>query len=131
VSGNRVRAAEALTEARRGLRAWSPYDGNVFINCPFDAGYRPLLNAIVFAIQDCGLFARCAMEVQDSGEVRITKIKRIIRQCRHGIHDISRVELDAATGLPRFNMPLELGNVHRRAGVRHAGPTTEALPDPG
>jgi hypothetical protein len=104
-----LRAGEALTETRRGLRAWSPYDQNVFVNCPFDAAYRPLLNAIVFAVQDCGLFARCAMEVQDSGEVRITKIKRIIRQCRHGIHDISRVDLDAATGLPRFNMPLELG----------------------
>jgi hypothetical protein len=75
VSGNRLHSAEALTEPRRGLRAWSPYDGNVFINCPFDAAYRPLLNAIVFAVQDCGLFTRCAMEVQDSGEVRITKIK--------------------------------------------------------
>ncbi|MGA3186883.1 MAG: hypothetical protein ABSF22_07205, partial [Bryobacteraceae bacterium] len=26
-----------------------------------------------------------------------------------GIHDLSAVALDAATGLPRFNMPLELG----------------------
>ena len=37
------------------------------------------------------------------------KIKRIIRECRFGIHDISRVQLDAANHLPRFNMPLELG----------------------
>lgn len=63
----------------------------------------------MFAVQDCGFVARCALEAQDSGEVRITRIKRIIRECAHGIHDISRVELDAATGLPRFNMPLELG----------------------
>jgi hypothetical protein len=47
--------------------------------------------------------------VEDSGEERIRKIKRIIRECRFGIHDISRVQPDAATGLPRFNMPLELG----------------------
>ncbi len=25
------------------------------------------------------------------------------------IHDLSRVELDSSSGLPRFNMPLELG----------------------
>ncbi len=49
------------------------------------------------------------MELEDSGDVRICKIKRIIRECRYGIHDISRVELDAANQLPRFNMPLELG----------------------
>ena len=29
--------------------------------------------------------------------------------CRYGIHDISRTELDETSGLPRFNMPLELG----------------------
>lgn len=49
------------------------------------------------------------METEDSGEERIRKIKRIIRECRYGIHDISRVELDAVHQLPRFNMPLELG----------------------
>ena len=85
------------------------YERSVFINCPFDAGYRPLLHAQVFAIQHCGFLARSALEVEDGGEVRITKIKRIIRECRYGIHDISRVELDQAGGLPRFNMPLELG----------------------
>lgn len=47
--------------------------------------------------------------MEDSGEERIRKIKRIIRECRYGIHDISRVEPDATNRLPRFNMPLELG----------------------
>ena len=99
----------ALADFRRGLSVSAPYDSSVFINCPFDAGYRRLLRAIVFAVQDCGFMPRCALEVHDSGEVRITRIKRIIRECRHGVHDISRVELDPANGLPRFNMPLELG----------------------
>jgi hypothetical protein len=81
----------------------------VFINCPFDAGYRPIFNAIVFAVHDCGFRAHCALEAEDSGEERIRKIKRIIRECACGIHDISRVELDATNALPRFNMPLELG----------------------
>ena len=33
----------------------------------------------------------------------------IIADCRYGIHDISRTELDRDSDLPRFNMPLELG----------------------
>jgi hypothetical protein len=41
--------------------------------------------------------------------VRIAKILKIIRNCRLGIHDISRVDFDPVSKLPRFNMPLELG----------------------
>jgi hypothetical protein len=41
--------------------------------------------------------------------VRIEKIFALIESCRFGIHDISRTELDRVSGLPRFNMPLELG----------------------
>ena len=36
------------------------------------------------------------------------KILGIIGECRWGIHDISRTDLNDR-GLPRFNMPLELG----------------------
>jgi hypothetical protein len=81
----------------------------VFVNCPFDAEYRRLFEALVFAVHDCGFEARCSLEAEDGGEVRIGKIKRLIRECGIGIHDISRVQLDPANHLPRFNMPLELG----------------------
>jgi len=33
----------------------------------------------------------------------------MIRESRFGIHDISFMELDPTTKLPRFNMPFELG----------------------
>jgi hypothetical protein len=82
---------------------------DVFINCPFDSSYKPIFDAIVFAIYDLGYVARCALEVDDSGEARLSKIERIIEECRFGVHDISSVALDSGTGLPRFNMPLELG----------------------
>lgn len=85
------------------------YDYDVFINCPFDPDYRSMLDAVVFAVHDCGFQARCALEIDDSGRVRIENIVELIRECRYGIHDISRTELDLANNLPRFNMPLELG----------------------
>lgn len=85
------------------------YNDNVFINCPFDSAYKHLFDAMVFAVHDCGFIPRCALEEEDASEVRIDKIYNIIADCRYGIHDISRTELDKDSGLPRFNMPLELG----------------------
>ncbi|MBB4639050.1 hypothetical protein [Longimicrobium terrae] len=85
------------------------YDTSVFINCPFDAAYRPLFEAVVFATFDCGFHPRCSLEMEDSSQVRIEKINQIIQQSRLAIHDISRTQLDPAFQLPRFNMPLELG----------------------
>jgi hypothetical protein len=84
------------------------YARSVFINCPFDPQYRPLFQGIVFVVEECGFIARCALEVEDSGEVRVNKIINIIRSCALGIHDISRTELNDE-GLPRFNMPYEFG----------------------
>lgn len=85
------------------------YAKNVFINCPFDDPYLGIRNAIVFAVFDCGFIPRCALEENNGGDVRFAKILRLIEGSKFGIHDISRTEPDAATGLPRFNMPLELG----------------------
>ncbi|HEX6087385.1 MAG TPA: hypothetical protein VF266_22830 [Thermoanaerobaculia bacterium] len=85
------------------------FDTDVFINCPIDAAYRPLFEAIVFTIHDCGFAARSALEVTDTSQVRIEKISRIIADCKFGVHDISRTDADPVTRLPRFNMPLELG----------------------
>ena len=82
---------------------------HVFVNCPFDIGYKPIFDAIVFAIYDLGFVARCAREEDDGGDNRLAKINRIIDESKFGIHDLSAVELDPVTNLPRFNMPLELG----------------------
>ena len=85
------------------------YNDNVFLNCPFDSAYKQLFDAMVFIVHDCGFIPRCALEEEDASQVRIDKIYNIIAACRYGIHDISRTELDRTSGLPRFNMPLELG----------------------
>ena len=85
------------------------YANNVFLNCPFDPEYLSIRNAIIFAIYDCGFIPRCALEEDNSGNVRFDKIKNLIFSSKFGVHDISRTELDKKTKLPRFNMPLELG----------------------
>ena len=92
------------TKAERGAE----YNSGVFVNCPFDAAYRPLFDAIVFVVFVCGLIPRSALEIDDASQTRIDKIATLIGRCRWGIHDISRVELNEHD-LPRFNMPLELG----------------------
>ena len=76
---------------------------------PVNADYKSLFDAIVFTVHDCGFVARCVLEAGDASQVRIDKIYNIIADCRYGIHDISRTELDETSCLPRFNMPLELG----------------------
>ena len=81
----------------------------VFINCPFSADYLQNFRAIVFTVIRSGFEPRCALEADDGGENRFNKICNIISQCRLGIHDISKTELDAKSRLPRFKMPLELG----------------------
>lgn len=81
----------------------------VFLNVPFDAAYRPIFEALVFCVIDCGFEPRCALEASDGGHVRVEKIARIIADCAFGVHDISRTELDKKSRLPRFNMPFELG----------------------
>jgi len=85
------------------------YDKDVFINCPFDENYTPMFDAILFVIYECGFRPRCAREMDDSGQVRMDKIVKLINECKIGLHDISRTELDSINSLPRFNMPLELG----------------------
>jgi hypothetical protein len=85
----------------------SPDD--VFINCPFDECYASLFQTLIFAVHACGFQPRSARESDDGGQARLEKLYDIIEECRYGIHDLSRTELDEANGLPRFNMPLELG----------------------
>ena len=85
----------------------SPTD--VFINCPFDDDYKAIFDALIFVVFACEFRPRSALELEDGSQPRIEKLYDIVAQCRYGIHDLSRTELDPRNKLPRFNMPLELG----------------------
>jgi len=85
------------------------FDTCVFINCPFDKDYEPILQAILFCIVYVGLSPRLATERSDSGESRLTKIKELIEHSKFSIHDLSRCEANAKGEAFRLNMPFELG----------------------
>lgn len=85
------------------------FEQNVFINCPFDDAYMPLLRPMVFCVYRVGLRPRIALERHDSAEARIEKIIELIQNSKYGIHDLSRIKADKAGEMFRLNMPLELG----------------------
>lgn len=85
------------------------FESNVFVNCPFDDDYRPILLGIVFTVLYLGYSPRLSLERADSAENRIDKILSLIRQSKFGVHDLSRI-VSTTPGEPyRMNMPFELG----------------------
>lgn len=85
------------------------FGANVFVNCPFDADYRPLLNPLLFTIRYLGLRPRIALERSESGESRIAKIIELIEGPKYAIHDLSRLKANRKGEISRLNMPFELG----------------------
>lgn len=85
------------------------YDKNVFINCPFDSAYHPLLRPLLFTIVYLGFNPKIASERSDSGEFRLAKISGLIRESRYSIHDLSRLQAGKKGEFYRMNMPFELG----------------------
>jgi len=82
---------------------------NVFINCPFDEAYRPILRSVLFCVLYLGFEPRIAVERLDGAEPRIEKIVELIEDSKFAIHDLSRIKAKKAGELFRLNMPLELG----------------------
>lgn len=82
---------------------------NVFINCPFDKEYDPILQAILFTVLRLGMIPRLASESLDSAETRLTKICKLISESKYSIHDLSRCVAQKEGEHFRMNMPFELG----------------------
>lgn len=85
------------------------FERNVFVNCPFDDRFLPLLRPLLFTIIYLDLNPRIALERKDSGESRLDKIVELIRESKYSVHDLSRSEAATAGELYRLNMPFELG----------------------
>jgi hypothetical protein len=95
---------------------------SVFINCPYDAEFEPLFDAIVFAATCCGFWPRSALESGCVAEPRMERIARAVFSSKYSIHDLSRCKGEGDENLARFNMPMELGI----AMGRRMAPTQES-----
>jgi hypothetical protein len=82
---------------------------NVFINCPFDDEYTPLLRPLLFSVVRAGLTVRIASETFDSGIARINRICKLIGKSKYSVHDLSRMRASFEGEIHRMNMPFELG----------------------
>jgi hypothetical protein len=82
----------------------------VFLNIPYDQGFRSVYVAYIVGLVCLGFEPRATLGLPD-GTRRLDKIIEEIQGCRYSIHDLSRVELDRKPPFttPRFNMPFELG----------------------
>lgn len=85
------------------------FDKNIFINCPFDEDYFPLLKPLLYTIKKIGFNPRISLERNDSGEIRLHKIKELIESSKYSIHDLSRAKSKKKGEYFRQNMPFELG----------------------
>lgn len=86
-----------------------PFEESVFINCPFDKDFEPILQAILFCVIYLGFGPRIATESNDSSAVRLDKIRGLIESSKYSIHDLSRCQAKKKGEHFRLNMPFELG----------------------
>jgi hypothetical protein len=87
----------------------------VFLNVPFDADYAPLFLALIAGLTALGCTPRCVLEVPSGGRNRLERIFGLMESCGASIHDLSRITLSGPQGVPRFNMPFELGMAYALA----------------
>jgi hypothetical protein len=100
-----------------------PFERSVFVNCPFDDEFAPVLQSVAFCIVHLGFFPRLAPENSDNAAARLDRIAELICGSKYGIHDLSRCKSVEAGEYARMNMPFELGLDHacRRFGQAPLG----------
>jgi hypothetical protein len=81
----------------------------VFINCPFDTKFQPLLDTLIFVVVCCDFEPRSAVEDLAGSTPRMLRIVQRLRDSQLSIHDLSRFKGERPRYLARWNMPLELG----------------------
>lgn len=78
---------------------------SVFLNIPYDKEFEDLYVAYIVGLTQLGLRVNVTLAIPNQG--RLETIIGLIGRSNFSIHDLSRNDL--SKGIPRFNMPLELG----------------------
>lgn len=86
-----------------------PFSRRIFLNCPYDKAYEPILRSVLFTIAYLGYQPCLASMSIDSGSPRIGQILKLITSCKYGIHDLSRLRASRQGEFYRLNMSYELG----------------------
>ena len=81
----------------------------IFINCPFDDEYLPLLRALLFVSRFYGLDVKIASTDLDSKSNRLARIISLMRESKYSVHDLSKMKSVKEDEYYRMNMPFELG----------------------
>ncbi len=84
-------------------------DNAIFINCPFDDGYLPLLRALLFVARFYGLEVKIASSELDSKSNRLARIIALMKESKYSVHDLSKMRSNQEGEYYRMNMPFELG----------------------
>jgi hypothetical protein len=87
---------------------------SVFLNIPYDDDFETLYLAYIVGLTKLGLKINVTLAAPNQG--RLAKIIELIEESDFSIHDLSRIEL--SKGIPRFNMPVELGIALYRSHIR-------------
>ena len=82
---------------------------NAFVNVPFDARYERLFVALLCGLAAAKTNPRCVLEIPDDGRGRLSRLCDLVAECPLSFHDLSRVTVSRKGGVPRFNMPFEIG----------------------
>lgn len=94
------------------------FDKSVFINCPFDTAYAPLLESAIFTCVYLGFHPLLASIRLEAGENRLDKIVGLMKVAKFSIHDLSRSKAEKKGDQLRMNMPFEFGVDY---GLRQSG----------
>lgn len=78
---------------------------SVFLNIPYDTPFENLYLAYIVGLTQLGLRIKAALAVPNQG--RLNTIIDLIEGSDFSVHDLCRIEV--SRGVPRFNMPVELG----------------------
>lgn len=92
---------------RRNLEAYRNFQ--VFLNYPYDAAFRPIADAMSFAVVAGGMLPVSALDLTAPDRPRIDVLVDAIQCCSYSAHDFSRATGDGPQNWARMNMPIEMG----------------------
>lgn len=116
MSGWDLAVPQGAQDPQRG-----PREASVFINCPYDPGYKEVFEAILLTLLCYGMWPRWADDGSRT-DPRLARIAYPLRGSLYSIHDLSRCKGEGDENLARMNMPLELGMALEQAYDPHNEP---------